>query len=99
MSTAKEERALVTRLGKSQIAKLAIHSDNREHWREWGEDDFYVRRMNQEIGELLAAIAHHESPHRVWNEAADVANFAAMLADRYENRAEPAEQPAEKGDS
>jgi hypothetical protein len=38
MSTAKEERALVTRLGKSQIAKLAIHSDSREHWREWGEE-------------------------------------------------------------
>lgn len=91
MSTAKEERALVERLGKAQIAKLAVHSDDREHWREWGRDAFYINRLREEVAELEQAIAERQEPRRVWNEAADVANFAAMLADRYEARAAAAE--------
>ena len=86
MSTRKDERRLVDLLNRHQIAKLAIHSDDRVHWREWGDDGFYLTRMREEIGELMAAIAEGQTPAQVWREAADVANFSAMLADRYLKR-------------
>lgn len=57
----------------------------------WGRDAFYINRLREEVAELEQAIAERQEPRRVWNEAADVANFAAMLADRYEARAAAAE--------
>ena len=85
MSTPIEERVLVERLGHYQRAKLSLHSD-REHWREWGDDAFYLTRAREEIGELMDAISENQTPSQVWREAADVANFAAMIADRYAAR-------------
>ena len=88
MSTREQEWNLVQRLNRAQVEKLAIHGD-REHWRTSGQDGFYLRRMRQEIRELVDAMERMESPEKVWHEAADVANFAAMLADRYEQRHQP----------
>jgi NTP pyrophosphatase (non-canonical NTP hydrolase) len=91
MSTAREEQAIVRRLAHHQRAKLRIHR-NRIHWRKWGSDRFYVERLIGETLELMEAINNDRLPSDVWNEAADIANFAAMLADRYESR-QPIEVP------
>ena len=40
-------------------------------------------RITQEKKELIAAIKRGASPEEVWAEAADIANFAAMIADNY----------------
>jgi NTP pyrophosphatase (non-canonical NTP hydrolase) len=86
MSTAAEERAMVARLSKMQRTKLAPHRD-RAHWRTWGPDRFYVERLIGEAFELHEKITRGDATaEQVWSEAADVANFAAMLADRYEQR-------------
>lgn len=86
MSTSTDEGLLVERLSRFQRAKLTIHSNDREHWREWGQDDFYLMRLLGETVELMSAISEGQTPAQVWREAADVANFAAMLADRYLDR-------------
>ena len=79
MSTAKEERAMVARLSVAQRDKLSRHRD-RAPWRTWGQDRFYVDRLLGEVAELLEVI--YTGKGDPWSEAADVANFAAMLADR-----------------
>ena len=89
MSTAAEERAMVARLAEAQRSKLRPHRD-RAHWRTWGPDRFYVERLIGEAFELHEKIIEGTAtPEQVWAEAADVANFAAMLADRYEARHDP----------
>jgi NTP pyrophosphatase (non-canonical NTP hydrolase) len=55
----------------------------KHHWRETG---YYwlLTRLRDEIEELRDAIALSDDPEMIWAEAADVANFAAMIADRAE---------------
>lgn len=77
---------MVSRLAAAQRDKLSRHRD-RAHWRLWGDDRFYLERLIGELLELQAAILAGRPPAEVWSEAADVANFAAMLADRHERRA------------
>ena len=49
-------------------------------WRE--KNDYLLRRLDEEIAELKAAVyAFDASPLAIAREAADVANFAMMLAD------------------
>jgi NTP pyrophosphatase (non-canonical NTP hydrolase) len=51
-----------------------------------------LHRLEQEIGELRYAIDNEQAyPHRIIAEAADVANFAAMIAD---NASEPKREDA-----
>lgn len=79
MSTPQDEHELVERLGQEQLEKLALHRD-RLHWRE--EDRFrLLERLREEVQELDDALRYGEDP---WPEAADVANFAAFLADQVE---------------
>lgn len=89
MSTAADERAIVARLSAAQKHKLSLHRD-RAHWRTWGPDRFYLERLIGEVFELQAAIMEGKSPEQVWAEAADISNFAAMLADRHEHRSREA---------
>jgi NTP pyrophosphatase (non-canonical NTP hydrolase) len=44
----------------------------------------HLKRLRQETGELERAIRARKSPAEVWGEAADLANFAAMLCFVYE---------------
>lgn len=70
---------MVERLGQEQLRKLAAHRD-RQHWLatdRW----FLLERLREAVDELEQALAEGEDP---WAEAADVANFAAMLADQVE---------------
>lgn len=79
MSQEREEVAIVERLGEEQLEKLAAHRDRR-HW--WNTPRrFLLDRLREEVDELEAALMAGEDP---WQEAADVANFAAMLADQSE---------------
>lgn len=52
----------------------------------WGNCDvgYLRRRLAQEVKELREAIDRGEPASRILSEAADVANFAMMIADVYE---------------
>lgn len=77
MSTREEEQELVTRMAVNMETKLAAsRAKNHEHWRE-PSMAFLIRRLLEEVGELIGATRQD-----AWSEAADVANFAAMIADR-----------------
>jgi hypothetical protein len=75
------EHQLVVTLGSWMRAKLA-RNRGKLHWRSPRVTDGYLLdRLEQEVRELRAAV-YADVPHSIWAEAADVANFAAMLADR-----------------
>lgn len=42
-------------------------------------------RLTQEKKELIKAVKDKKSKEEVWREAADVANFAMMIADNFKN--------------
>ena len=50
---------------------------------------YLTRRLGQEAGELRRAIARNAPSKEVVAEAADVANFAMMIADVYRPRVKP----------
>jgi NTP pyrophosphatase (non-canonical NTP hydrolase) len=79
MSRPHEEYALVDRLAQHMRVKLAANSD-RPHWEHSG-GPYLFKRLREEVEELLQAINNGED---AWAEAADVANFAAMIADNQE---------------
>jgi hypothetical protein len=71
----RDEAELVGKLSATQLGQLE-RNRHKVHWR--AEDvtlDYLIRRLHEEVGELV------ENPTS-WEEAADVANFAAMIADR-----------------
>ena len=74
MSSPKDEAALAGRMAYEMQLKLAQHSD-RQHWRRTNGRYLY-QRLREEVEELI------ENPS--WEEAANVANFAAMIADEDE---------------
>ncbi len=74
MSDRLEEETLVGNMSVAMLTKLDMHSD-RPHWLSEDTTDGYLFvRLLEEVVEL------RENPS--WSEAADVANFAAMIADR-----------------
>lgn len=81
MSDHRNEKKLVEDLSIFCLAKLRGNS-HKEHWRKI-DLDYLIKRTKQEIEELENAIREGASIHAVWEEAADVANFAAMTADTY----------------
>lgn len=82
MSRAIEEINLVSTLSKYCFEKLEQNS-HKDHWgKERMNMLFYY--LYQEITEIQSAMLTRESPEAVWREAADVANFVAMIADNYE---------------
>ncbi|KKM02965.1 hypothetical protein LCGC14_1779230, partial [marine sediment metagenome] len=78
--TRPENARLAARMRDEMSLKLDL-SKNREklHW-DQTTNHYLFARLVQEVEELRDAIYNNES-ERVWEEAADVANFAAMLAD------------------
>ncbi len=75
MSTFNDEAALAGRMDFEMVNKLAQHSD-RGHWRQ-AEMSYLFQRLREEVDEL--------AENHTWDEAADVANFAAMIADKATN--------------
>lgn len=55
-------------------------NDHKTHWRNYTPAWLY-NRLRQEVGELDRALVDGD-PERVRSEAADVANFAMMIADK-----------------
>ena len=72
------------------VLKMAVHMDKKlcdnSHKEGWGSctNQYLSMRITQEKKELMKAIKEFRSPEEIWAEAADIANFAMMLADNYE---------------
>lgn len=79
-SPAEHER-LVRDLGEMQLVKLNRNA-HKLHWRSQSLQ-FLLGRLHEELIELRGAVAASGMPEDVLEEAADVANVAAMVADRY----------------
>jgi NTP pyrophosphatase (non-canonical NTP hydrolase) len=84
MSDPKDEKALVARLHKLAVRQRAKLRANRGHeWRDCTSSEM-LARLREEVDELARALRDGSHADLVWGEAADVANFAAMVADTYE---------------
>jgi len=80
-----EHRPQVDKLADEMERRLAAHDEDRDRDGWLGEPLEYLHiRLRTEVAELVLAIANQEGSESVWREAADVANFAMMLADNYE---------------
>ena len=60
-------------------------NDYKPHWR-GAALDYLRKRLSEEVNELRRAIDDNTSVETVRDECADVANFAMMIADTYEQR-------------
>lgn len=78
----------VLAFAKRMEAKLDAnrHKGDREGLLEMHPHDL-LRRVRDEADEMEDAILSDHSTEDVWDEAADVANFALMAADAYDFRA------------
>ncbi len=80
MSTILDESEMVHRLGLEQMAKLRANA-SRQHWRVT-EPRWLMAQLKDKVRELERAWSNGGPLDDVWAEAADVANYAAMIADR-----------------
>lgn len=79
------ERLLADKMARMMRRKLR-RNRGKLHWREPGVSDAYLmQRLADEVMELAELIdpGVTATSDEVWEEAADVANFAAMIADRH----------------
>lgn len=76
-------RPVVQRFAEEMEAKLAAN-DHKPDWRNFAPE-YLLARLHDEMVELAKAMWDHEYglDVDVVAEAADVANFAMMIADRY----------------
>jgi NTP pyrophosphatase (non-canonical NTP hydrolase) len=67
-----------------QMEMKLQENDHKQHWSEC-DSDYLISRMEQEMDELLKALIDYRfgkgTKEEVIKEAADVANFAHMIAD------------------
>lgn len=63
------------------------HKGDREGWLKSDPWDL-LRRLRDEVIELEIAMEHCSTPEEVEREAADIGNFAMMVADTYRDRKE-----------
>ena len=82
-------RPPVRALAQAMEHKLRAN-DHKGQWGTYGMayGPYFLARLREEVAELEAAILAGESPRAVLMEAADVANFALILADSYAKEAE-----------
>jgi NTP pyrophosphatase (non-canonical NTP hydrolase) len=68
--------------------------ERNSHKGGWSRETYgyLLNRLKQEVAELRRAVRGRESPESVLSEAADVANFAMMIADVYSEREDPENQ-------
>lgn len=80
MSREPEEQRLVSEIAARMLRKLRLNG-HKAHWSE-ASLDYLLHRLKEEYEELLAACYDNSSTgEEIANEAADVANMAAMVAD------------------
>lgn len=72
----------VDRMSQNMLAKL----DANKHKGRWEDVNplWAFKRIVDEASELMEAVLSGQSPEEVWKEAADVANFALIVAESYE---------------
>ena len=76
-----DETMLADGMRAAMLRKLE-RNRGKLHWRDPEVRDAYlITRLREEVAELEDAV-RSGSAAATWSEAADVANFAAMLADR-----------------
>lgn len=79
-----QEQRLAARMHREMLAKLR-QNHSKPGWK-YSRDElddgtwYLICRLKEEVGELTRASCGRD-PAAAWKEAADVANFAAMLAD------------------
>lgn len=81
-STRDQEETLVLKGRAYQLEKLALNR-HKLGWEEANMSDLLFG-LKMETYELREAINRGEDVGEIWREAADVANFAMMVAARYE---------------
>lgn len=86
MSSIEDEAALVAALAPFQLEKLRKNC-RKPHWSH-APMGYLTKRIHDEARELSRAVRSGASPDEVAREAADVANFAAMVAVEYRRRRE-----------
>jgi NTP pyrophosphatase (non-canonical NTP hydrolase) len=76
----------VYRMAEQMEQKLSEnrHKGDRRGWI-LDSPEALIRRCREELDELEAAVLAEQTGESVWREAADVANFAMMIADSYEH--------------
>lgn len=72
----------VAKLGEYQVAKLEANK-HKGRWEDLQPLDAF-KLLLKEGAELLEAVINGYSTEEVWKEAADVSNFAMMLAENYQ---------------
>lgn len=94
MSREPEEKRIVHALEKRMLHKLRVNA-HKPHWH--GESiEYLLERLREEVREVEDAIEDELSSDAVYDECADVANIAAMIADLAWRTATQADQ-AERG--
>ena len=60
--------------------------DKNEHKGGWQncDNEYLLKRLKEEVDEVETAIKYNKSLKYIMSECADVANFAMMIADNYE---------------
>lgn len=68
---------------EAQLHKNA-HKDHNDGGRGWRFDSVWslINRLDEEVAELKAAVSAEQPAEVILSEAADVANFAMMIASR-----------------
>jgi len=69
-------------LSQRMMQKLRKNS-HKAHW-STVTNGWLFARLREEVDELRSAL-HNETPDDIANECADIANFAAMIADNVQN--------------
>lgn len=79
MSIKEQELHLVNNLGRIQLEKLRLNC-RKSHWGDCSIP-WLVKRLQEEVGELFEALLFDGDCYEIEQECADIANFAAMIAD------------------
>lgn len=89
-----EVRPQVQTFAEAMELKLSAN-DHKGQWKSYGSEsavEWFFARMLEEVDELRAAIDDGEDPVAVLFEAADVANYAMMIADTVAQEAESTDE-------
>lgn len=70
---------------RDRMAKKLLLNAHKGGWADWSTENL-IKGIRRELDELTRAIELGESPERVADEAADVANYAMMVADNATGR-------------
>ena len=65
------------------LGKLRKNEYKGDEWR-YADPYMLIRRIREELVEIETAVSREVSAEAVWEECADVANMAMMVADAYE---------------